>query len=448
MKHLKAFIVSLVLIFSSVTFAYADTQLLTTPWHLVGNNGDAQAYTSPAANVLNGMTTLTAIIDLHGKCFPTGDASALIFDQGGWKFASVVPFATNCFNGPQAVIIPLSAFGVNTAVNLTGSFHTRFWNSGAWTVDITSAILSGSGPTPTPTPTPAASPTPTRTPTPTITLTPTVTPTGVVTATPTPTSVASPTPTPTGPVNPNRPDHVVIVIEENHQLQQLLGTGYFTQLANEGALMVSSYATFHPSQANYIQLFAGSNLGITDDTCPPPGYPLSANNLGNQLLTSGKSFIGYAENLPANPLSNCQQPPYAGHHLPWLYFSNIPSSSTKDFSQFPTDYSTLPTVSFVIPNANDNAHDGTVSQASTWLQNNLDGYKQWAMTHNSLLIVHTDEDDDNEDNRVYTVFVGAKIKKGIYNEHIDHRNILATIESLYGLSQLSASSPLTDIFLP
>ncbi len=409
MKSIYTFIPLLLYLVFLLLFWYphnalADVQLLSAPWHLEGNNGAREKYQSVPANVLNRQTHATIVYDLHGRCFLGGDASALIFDQNGWKFASLANYGTNCLDGQQSVTIPLSAFGVTTSASLTGSFHVRFWNTGAWTVDIYSVTLSS-------------------TPAPTVT--------------PSPTSLPS--------VNPNRPDHTVIVIEENRQLQQVLGVDYFTQLANEGALMAQSFATFHPSQPNYLELFAGTNLGVADNTCPPPGSPFAADNLGNQLLTRGFTFAGYVESLPANPIP-CEQPPYAGHHLPWLYFSNVPASATKDLSLFPTDYSTLPTVSFVIPNDNNNAHDGTLLQASTWLRQRLDSYKQWAMTHNSLLIVHFDEDDSQGNNLIYTVFVGPMVKRGIYNQSIDHRTILSTLENLYGLPYLSSAFPVIGIF--
>jgi acid phosphatase len=36
----------------------------------------------------------------------------------------------------------------------------------------------------------------------------------------------------------------------------------------------------------------------------------------------------------------------------------------------------------------------SVPAADAWLQQNLDGYYQWAKSHNSLLIVTFDENDD------------------------------------------------------
>lgn len=123
----------------------SSTELLTSPWQFVMNNGDSQKYVTPAANVLNGKVSLTVTYDLNGTCLLGGDASALIFDQSGWKYVSLSNYGQNCYDGEQIVTIPLSAFtGLNTASNITPSFHARFWKGtgGPYTVDITSAKLN------------------------------------------------------------------------------------------------------------------------------------------------------------------------------------------------------------------------------------------------------------------------------------------------------------------
>ncbi len=274
----------------------------------------------------------------------------------------------------------------------------------------------------------------------------TATPTPTNTPTPTPTGAPTATPTPTPSSNPLRPDHTVVVVEENQKLQDVLKVDYFTYLATQGALMVNMKALTHPSQPNYYALFAGALL-VNDNTCPPPDSPFSNNNLGNQLLTNQFSFIGYAESMPSNPRTNCViSNGWANHHVPWLQFSNLPASTSANFSVFPNDYATLPTVSFVTPNLNHDAHDGTILDASNWLRENIQSYQEWAMTHNSLLVVTFDEDDETADNTIYTVFVGPMIKKGIYNEPVTLYNALSTLEDLYGLPHLNQASGIIDIF--
>jgi hypothetical protein len=127
----------------------------------------------------------------------------------------------------------------------------------------------------------------------------------------------------------------------------------------------------------------------------------------------------------------------------------MPVTSNLPFTSFPGDYSTLPTVSFVIPNQDHDMHDGTIAQADTWLQQNLAGYAQWAGTHNSLLIVQWDEDDYSGTNHIPTIFYGAEVVPGQYSETINHYNMLRTLEDMYGLSYAGASSSaaaITDIW--
>ncbi|MDO8583522.1 MAG: hypothetical protein Q7R51_03245 [bacterium] len=150
----------------------AGIDILTSPMNLAGNNGAVEKYQKVDLNVLKNSDAFQLTYDLHGLCALPGDASAIIFDQNGWRYISLSNYGQNCKNGSQTVNIPLSAFGLNPNVPLTGSFHTRFWYSKSFTVDITSAVLISSvvitpapiiTPTPapvTPTPTPIVIPTP------------------------------------------------------------------------------------------------------------------------------------------------------------------------------------------------------------------------------------------------------------------------------------------------
>src|SRR5262245_7594898 len=133
----------------------------------------------------------------------------------------------------------------------------------------------------------------------------------------------------------------------------------------------------------------------------------------------------------------------------------------------------------------------SIPKGDRWLRDNLDRYYQWAKTHNSLLIVTFDENDDQDgltgltnpmadpgpiyppvdpkhqhlldlQNRTVTIFAGAHIKPGAYAEGkgITHVNILRTIEAMYGLGKSGAQQPnalgagigddqiITDVLVP
>ncbi len=248
-----------------------------------------------------------------------------------------------------------------------------------------------------------------------------------------------------------QPAHVVIVVEENRSQTNLIGNKsapFINALASGGAMMAQSFAETHPSEPNYLALFAGSTMGVTKDVCPVNGG--AAPNLASELLAAGYTFVGFAEGLPAVGSPVCSAGKYARKHVPWANFTNVPPTNSLPFSAFPMgNYASLPTVSFVIPDNDNNMHDGSIAQGDAWLNRQLSAYANWAVANNSLLIVTWDEDDNGSRNQIPTVFYGAHVKPGTYNEQISHYNVLSTLEQMYGLPKTgyAANAPvITDIW--
>jgi phosphatidylinositol-3-phosphatase len=240
-------------------------------------------------------------------------------------------------------------------------------------------------------------------------------------------------------------DHVVVVIEENHSYSDIIGSSdapYINSLAQQGALFTDAHAVTHPSQPNYLALFAGSTFGLTSDDCP---QSFSSANLGGELIAQGLTFTGYSEDLPAAGDTSCTANDYARKHNPWVNFSDVPADSNQPFSNFPSDYSQLPTVAFVVPNLGNDMHDGSISTGDSWLHDHLDGYIQWTKSHNSLCILTWDEDDGSTDNHILTIFVGAHVHQGQYAETINHYHVLRTIEALTGVSYTSQAANVATI---
>src|SRR5258708_7006333 len=157
------------------------------------------------------------------------------------------------------------------------------------------------------------------------------------------------------------PDHVVIVMEENHSFSSIIGSSqapFINSLAQQGALFTQSFAIEHPSQPNYLDLFSGSNQGVTTDNCP---QTFSTENLASELAAASQTFTGFSEDLPSAGSTVCTSGAYARKHAPWINFTNVAASANQPFTSFPTDFSTLPTIAFVIPNLNDDMHDGTIA---------------------------------------------------------------------------------------
>ena len=245
---------------------------------------------------------------------------------------------------------------------------------------------------------------------------------------------------PSQPSQPTRPDHVVLVVLENKNADDVFRDGpYLTSLAAAGASLTDMHAETHPSQPNYLALFSGDTQGVTDDDCP---LTFSGPSLAGELAAAGYSFTGYAEDLPHPGFTGCRTGDYARKHSPWTDFRDAPAEVNQPLSAMPTDFARLPTVSFVIPNLCHDTHDCSIAQGDSWLAQNLDSYARWARTHNSLLIVTFDESESprDRDNHIATVAFGERVVPGPVPERTDHYRLLRTLEDLYGLRPLGHSA--------
>jgi len=255
-----------------------------------------------------------------------------------------------------------------------------------------------------------------------------------------------------------KPDHVVIVIEENHAFAQIIDSPaapYLNALARKGALLTNSYGVTHPSQPNYIALFAGTIEGVNGNVCP---MLLTGPNMASALAEAGQSFTGYAEDLPAVGAVDCIAGAYARKHNPWVNWqlasaNTVPAAQNRPLTDFPTDFSTLPTVSIIVPNQQNDMHDGSdpdrIQRGDQWLQARLERYVDWAQTHNSLLIITWDEDNGKSENHIATILVGPMVRAGRYPEQTNHYGLLRTVTDMYGAQPIGLSrqaSPLTTMW--
>ena len=81
-------------------------------------------------------------------------------------------------------------------------------------------------------------------------------------------------------------------------------------------------------------------------------------------------------------------------------------------------------------------HDCDISTGDRWAKKNLGPYADWADRNNSLLVVTFDEDSGTDDNHIATIVAGAGVAHTTSNEHIDHYDLLRTLEDMYGLEPL------------
>lgn len=171
--------------------------------------------------------------------------------------------------------------------------------------------------------------------------------------------------------------HVFLVMEENHSYSSVIGNSsmpYFNSLAQQYGLATQYFANTHPSIGNYFELTTGQI--ITNDD----GYTgtVSADNVVRRLLSAGKTWKSYAESLPSVGYIGGDVYPYAKHHNPFTYFTDVVNSQNQrnnlvPFTEFASDLKNnqLPQYTYIVPNMLDDAHDGTLAQADSWLKTNI-----------------------------------------------------------------------------
>lgn len=304
-------------------------------------------------------------------------------------------------------------------------------------------------------PAPNASPTPAATPAPTPVATPNPTPTPAPGPNPTPSPSPSPTPTTA------QKGKVVLVVEENHGYSSVIGSAqmpYLNSLATQYAQAAQYYANTHPSIGNYFEMTAGQIITNNDASMTTE----SVDNIVRHLLTAGKTWKSYAESIPSVGYTGGDVLPlYLRHHVPLSYFSDVVGTAQANnlvpFPQFAADLNAgqLPDFSFVTPNTQDDAHDGTLAQADAWLKANIAPLLADAQFQkNGLLLIVFDEaatsDSTNGGGHVAMIAVGPLVKKGFQSTALyQHQNLLAMIAAYLGIDgnigAAGVASPMSDL---
>ncbi len=278
---------------------------------------------------------------------------------------------------------------------------------------------------------------------------------------PNPTPIATSPTTPTPPTSSSSPiQHVVVVVEENHSYESVIGNPdmpYLNSLASRYALATAYFANTHPSIGNYFMLTTGAII-TNDDAFTGT---VTSDNIVRVLNAAGKSWKVYAESLPSVGYLGGDSGPYLKHHNPFAYFSDVvndmgQAQNIVPFSQFASDLSSLPNYAFVVPNVNDDAHDGSLAAADAWLKTNIDPLiNSPSFQQSGLLLIVFDEgflfDIQNGGGHVAAVLVGGRVKSGYRSTTFyQHESALRLSLEALGVSSLpgaAAGAPSMSEFL-
>ena len=279
------------------------------------------------------------------------------------------------------------------------------------------------------------------------------------------------------------PPHVLVVIEENQEYGSVIGSSsapYINVLAGSYATATKWYAVQHNSPHDYLDLLAGSDLGL--GTTRPP---YSATTLVDELHKAGTPWKGYMQSMPSTPCFNGTPPPdglYDPIHNPFRYFAKYKTSSggwcsstnlgTEGVLTYPgasslvstLDGSNPPDFVWITPDDCHNMHGDTnstspcassthsqlVKAGDSWLSTNVAAVikSQW-FSQNGIIIITWDEGTSTAGccklsapgGHIPTVVVTTNnAGLGNFTGTGDHYGTLAAIEKAYGVALLLNSA--------
>lgn len=248
-----------------------------------------------------------------------------------------------------------------------------------------------------------------------------------------------------------RSKHVVMVMEENHGYSSVVNNSawpYLNSLIRKGSLATNYYANTHPSIGNYFMLTTGHLLTNNDASTTV----WNVDSIARRMLAAHVPFRVYAEGITRGYVGG-NTGLYVVRHNPFARLSDIADNRTVayqtiwPFTQFATDLAngTLPEFSFIVPNIDDDAHNGTPQQADWWLQTKvvspLAAHAAFKAGGDGILVVDFDEaatsDTRHGGGHVPAVLWGPIVKAGYYQKSTtvyQHQSMLRTVMIALGLS--------------
>lgn len=408
------------------TGSYSSTVTWTASKGSINANGVLTAPSSAA--------TVTVTATSSEDSTKTGTATVMVAMGSGPPTISSVSVSCN-----PSTIAPSATSQCKATVQGTGSFSSAVkWTASGGTIDSSGLFTA-----------PAS--------------------TGSITVTATSTEDTTKMGTATITVQAQTPQskHVILVMEENRSYSSVVGqTTVWPNLNNlisNGALATDYYANTHPSIGNYFMLTTGQILTNNDNSTTV----WNVDNIARRMLSAGVSFRIYAEGITQGYVGG-NTGAYLIRHDPFAMLSDIADDAAVakahmwPFTQFATDLAngTLPEYSFIVPDVNDDAHNGTSQQADTWLQSKVIGPlstdSAFEPGGDGVLIVDFDEaatsDTTHGGGHVACVLWGPGVTAGYRQSSstvYQHQSLLRTEMELLGLSSppgAAAGAPVMNEF--
>ena len=238
---------------------------------------------------------------------------------------------------------------------------------------------------------------------------------------------------------------VLVVVEENHSLDQMsTGMPYTFGLAKRFGYATHYTAIRHPSLPNYVAIAGGGTFGIADDA-PPADHPIHAPSVFGRAIASGHTAALYAEGMPRRcAVDNGGGARYAVKHNPWAYF--VDERTTCDRHDLPAvglgtaiRSGQLPNVGMVIPDLCNDAHDCELSDADVWfreLMRKVFAGPDWKSGRLAVVLTADEDEHDNQGNTVLTMVLHGSQQARVVDTPLTHYSLSGLLSAVTGTHPL------------
>jgi phosphatidylinositol-3-phosphatase len=269
--------------------------------------------------------------------------------------------------------------------------------------------------------------------------------------------------TPAGRLPPSKSSHVVVVVMENKEYGDVIGSRdapYLSGLAHRYAAPRSLYGIRHPSLPNYLALIGGDTFGIDDDCtdCSVDGMTLP-----DQLERAGRTWRAYMQGLPRPCFKGAERGRYAKKHDPFMYFESIRESVRRcgrvmPYGQLGRDLrrGDLPDFAFVSPDLCADTHDCSVRTGDRFLARLVPPLLREIGPRGFVVVTYDEGRSDRgccgvaRGGRIATVVAGRGVRRGATGKgDYSLYSVLRTVEDFFGLPPLGRAAdarPLDALF--
>ena len=251
--------------------------------------------------------------------------------------------------------------------------------------------------------------------------------------------------------------HAYVIMLENREYGQIVGNRsapYLNSLIARYGLETAYYASRHGSQADYVDLFAGSNLGVVDNTV----RDLSAPNLLEQLDRRGLSWHVYAQDYPGACFRGAAATggvdlvgapgEYERAHNPAISFTSIRADRAGCSGRITSLAGFDPAAAnfeFIVPNLQNDMDVGSVAAGDAFLRAFVPRIVGSPAFTKGMLFITWDEGTTNASARgggggghVPLIVVGPHVPAGLRSARpATELDLLRTLEDNWGLGCLA-----------